>query len=308
MKGYLFRSLIALGCLSSVYISDVWGASPSPQPLETAVTAPFGVTDPVSISDSIRGIEGALVNLLKLGEEPEVGAELVALQAQVGALMDGTTSYVSEPGTGKPDSGTMPLDTYTYLHNTYLTGKIKTPYSPLNKKLTDSADMEQVVKEMFFLENNADATEEKQIAIQKERDQYLTKIAKDYIRTAYTVQQKLIEDMNVVSSDINGDGSIGATSGTDQTWKAINRALIADIVMQIQLMELDAAKFLSVQPILLMTKEDVQATDDGADTGSDTGAGSDEGADTGSDTGSDTGAGSDEGASGSADDGEGEGA
>lgn len=294
MKGYLFRSLIALGCLSSVYVSDAYATTAVPP----YIPAPDALTGPIMTSDAVRGLTANVLNLLNLGEEPEMGAILNVHQAEVGALMDGTTSYVSEPGTGKPDSGTMPLDTYTYLHELFLTGKIKTPYSPLNKKLTDSANMEQVVKEMFFLENNADATEEKQIAIQKERDQYLTKIAKEYVKTAYTVQQKLIKDMDVVSSDINGDGSIGATSGTDQTWKAINRALMADIVMQIQLMELDAAKFLSVQPILLMTEEDVQATDDGSDTG----AGS------GTADGSDTGAGSDGGASGNADDGEGEGA
>ncbi len=264
MKSFMFRFLIALGCLSSVYVSDVWGADLPPK---TMKVVPDKVSDPVSITDSVRNTGSALLNLLALGEEPEMGARLNVTQADVGALVDGTTSYVSEPGTGKPDSGTMPLDTYTYLHNTYLTDKIKTPYSPLNKKLTDSADMEQVVKEMFFLENNADATEEKQEAIRKEREKYLTKIAKEYVKTAYTVQEKLIEDMNVVSSDINGDGSIGATSGTDQTWKAINRALMADIVMQIQLMELDAAKFLSVQPILLMTEEDVAATDEADNAG-----------------------------------------
>ena len=35
----------------------------------------------------------------------------------------------------------------------------------------------------------------------------------------------------------------------DQTWKAVNRALITDSALQIQLMELDAARFLSIQPV-----------------------------------------------------------
>ena len=124
--------------------------------------------------------------------------------------------------------------------------------------------MQQVVKEMFFIENEADNTEAKQAEIVKNRTEYLTTVGKEYTQLAYDVQQKIIDDMSAVSSDINGNGSIGAVAGMDQTWKAVNKALIADIGMQIQLMELDAAKFLSVQPIMIMSEKRPEASNQGS--------------------------------------------
>ena len=76
---------------------------------------------------------------------------------------------------------------------------------------------------------------------------------------AYEVQQKVIENMDSLGADIGGSGTIGEISALDQTWSSINKTLIADIALQIQLMELDAARFLSVQPIKIMSKEQPQA-------------------------------------------------
>lgn len=209
--------------------------------------------NPEMMSDSIRSLVTSVMALLDLGNEPKMGAILNVKQEEADALLEGDSSYEEDEGTGKVGPG-LGTPTYDYVNTKILTAKAKTPYGPLNSRLTSGADYKAVVKDMFFIANAEAATAEKKAEISKRRTDYLTSVGKHYTQLAYEVQQNLISDMDSISADINGNGSIGATAGMDQTWHAINRALIADIAMQIQLMELDAAKFLSVQPLILMTE------------------------------------------------------
>jgi len=219
---------------------------------------PNPAINPIIMTDSLRGLIGNIMSLMKVGPEPETGAVLNVHQEEVGALEDGDESYRVDEGTGSADGGgssDLAISAYEYMKEKVFTDSKRTPYAPLNQKLTAGADMKKVVTDMFFIEQESDNTEAKQAEIVKNRTDYLTTVGKEYTRLAYEMQQKIIDDMSAVSADINGNGSIGAVAGMDQTWKAVNKALIADIGMQIQLMELDAAKFLSVQPIMIMSEE-----------------------------------------------------
>ena len=174
-------------------------------------------------------------------------------------MLAGNVSKVEDVGTGETGPGLV-TPTFDYINKNVLTAPLKTPYKPLADKLSEGADVRAVVQEMFFLPDAKSASEKKQQEVLARRTAYLTALGRSYTKLAYGVHQKLISDMNSVAADINGNGSIGATAGLDQTWHAINRALIADIAMQIQLMELDAAKFLSVQPVILMTETPPRGT------------------------------------------------
>lgn len=218
------------------------------------------VTNPWIMADPVRSLIGILAVLRKWGDKPEMGAQLNVTEEEVAALMDGDESYIEEEGTGTP-AGAVPIATFDYIKEEVLDSDKKTPYAKLNGKISDG-DMTAVVKQMFFIATSDEATDEKKKEIEKTRTDYLTTIGKEYVKMAYGIQQKLIEDMSSISADINGNGSIGAVSGMDQTWKAVNRALITDIAMQIQLMELDAAKFLSVQPFVLMTETQPVSADE----------------------------------------------
>lgn len=229
------------------------------------IPTPNPTINPLAMSDSIRGAIGNIMSLIKVGPEPETGAVLNAHQEEVGALEDGDESYRVDEGTGSADgAGDLGISAYEYMKEKVFTNSKKTPYAPLNQKLTDGADMKQVVKDMFFIEKEEDNTEAKQQEVVANRTAYLTTVGKEYTELAYNVQQKIIDDMSAVGADINGNGSIGAVAGMDQTWKAVNKALIADIGMQIQLMELDAAKFLSVQPIMIMSEERPETSNQGS--------------------------------------------
>lgn len=211
------------------------------------------VVNPFMIGDPVRSVIGILMTLFYKADDPILGATLNVTQEEVEALLAGDETYVEDEGTGEAGSG-LSTPTFDYVSKNVLSATLKTPYKPLNDKLS-SSDKKAVVKEMFFIATDAEATEEKQAEILQKRTDYLTQIGKTYTQIAYGVHQQLISDMDSISADINGNGSIGATAGMDQTWQAINRALISDIALQIQLMELDAAKFLSVQPLVLMTEQ-----------------------------------------------------
>ena len=211
--------------------------------------------NPYLTSDSLRSIAGGIMTLVMMasGHGPTLGAVLNVTQEEIGALMEGDVSYVEDVGTGEAGPG-LATPTYDYIDKNILTATLKTPYAPLNNRLSSGADYKAIVQDMFFIPNAAEATEQKQQQVLARRTAYLTALGRAYTQLAYGVHGTLISDMHSVAADINGNGSIGATAGADQTWHAINRALIADIAMQIQLMELDAAKFLSVQPLILMTE------------------------------------------------------
>lgn len=259
------KRFLVIGILSVSLMSAVAGWA---DPFVTSVADsyyPNAVINLPIMTDSVRGLVGNIMSLIKVGNEPEMGAVLNVHQASLGALEDGDESYRVDEGTGSAgDGGDLAISAYDYMKEKVFSNSKKTPYAPLNQKLTNGANMQQVVKEMFFIENEVDNTEAKQAEIVKNRTEYLTTVGKEYTKLAYEVQQKIINDMSAVSSDINGNGSIGAVAGMDQTWKAVNKALIADIGMQIQLMELDAAKFLSVQPIMIMSEKRPEASNQGS--------------------------------------------
>lgn len=236
MKKFLLLSFLLLVPMRS------WGLIPAPW------------TNPLITHDTISSILSAIITLKTMGESPEMGAIFNVHEEELGALVDGDESYQVSQGTGSKASD-LGISAYDYMKEKVFDSKTKSAYGELNKKLTSGADMTAVVKELFFIEKDEDNTEANQKEVVARRTAYLTAISRDYINEAYNVQKKLIDDMDSISADINGNGSIGATSGADQTWKAINKALIADIGLQIQLMELDAAKFLSVQPIIIMTEK-----------------------------------------------------
>lgn len=220
-----------------------------------AFEIPEWLMNPVSTSDGVRTAITTAVGLWHHSDGPKMGMTMNVTQEEVGALQEGDNSYQVPEGTGTASkAGDIPTESFEYVKKNILDASKMTPYTPLNDKVKAGGDMVAAVKELFFIENESDATDEKRAEIKKHRDEYLTALGKTYVKLAYETQQKLIKDFEGVGSDINGDGVIGTISGGDVTWQAVNRALIADIALQIELMELDAARFLSVQPYVIMSE------------------------------------------------------
>ena len=232
-----------------------------------AFALPEFLSNPMlSMSDGIRGTVGAAMTLWHKGDEPNIGAILNVTEEDVAALQAGDEAYVTEdPNEEKGTAaGDIPTLTYDFINRQVLKNKYWSPYGELNSKIQGGGNLSNVIKEMFFIEHEADNTEANRAKVQRRRDDYLRTLGREYTRLAYGVHEKLIKDVRGVSATLEGNGTIGTASGVDQTWKAVNRALIADIAMQIELLELDAARFLSVQPLVIMTKERPVATDSGS--------------------------------------------
>jgi len=112
--------------------------------------------------------------------------------------------------------------------------------------------LREIIMKEFFIASDAENTSENRKKVQRNRDDYLRTLGREYARLSNTVQEKLSDDIGAVVAALNGDGSIGIVSGTDQSWKAINKAFLVDLALQIEMMELEAARFLSVQPISMV--------------------------------------------------------
>ena len=215
------------------------------------------LVNPIHIVDPVRSIVGFILSLINIGEDPVMAAWLNVTQEQVAAAVEGDRSYVTPQGTGSPATE-VPVPTYEYVQEKIFSNSNRTPYAPLNSKIAAGGDMEEAVKEVFFYSGD-DLDETKRKEIEKKRKEYVVALGKEYVKMAYEVQQKVIENMSALGTNIGGNGTIGAVSSLDQTWKSVNRSLIADIALQIQLMELDAARFLSAQPVQIMSETPPEA-------------------------------------------------
>ena len=112
----------------------------------------------------------------------------------------------------------------------------------------------KLVIDTFFVEDNEQLTQEKIDEVNNRRVEYLQTIGAEYSLLAQEVQKRLITDLESVNTTtFNGDGLIGAVTGVDQTWLAATRALMADIALQLQLLEVDAAAFLKLQPVEILS-------------------------------------------------------
>ena len=257
MKKSLIAFLLLVGI--NVASSRAWAEGQSVATTDT----PDPTNNPVFITDSIRGLIGSIMSLIDVGDHPKLGATLNIIQGEVDALVDGDESYLEDAGTGEASSssGGLTISAYDYVEKHVLNNNLKTPYAPLNSKVVYNfkdgtvSGAEKAIKELFFIAKQSDVTDEKREEIVANRNDYLKKVSQTYVSLAYNVQKSLVDDMSAISADINGNGSIGATAGTDQTWHAINKALVADIALQIQLMELEAARFLFVQPEVIMSEK-----------------------------------------------------
>ena len=264
MKKWLYVSLICSCVGLSGEASANWIFNPQAQP--------FASGDPAT------SIVGTVAGLIASFIEPEMGAAVNVTQAEAAALQDGSKKYEQLEMSGSATSQGFGTTAYDYLEQRSMSGSTKTPYAYFNDRLTSLFEDEskvtdsaargniqkenynkavQMVKDRFFVEKAEDLTPEKEAEIRNLRAEYLQTIATDYALTAQEVQTRLASDFDtVITTPFNGDGLLGAISGIDQTWLAATRALMADIALQLQLLELDASKFLDVQPIELLEDPD----------------------------------------------------
>ena len=220
--------------------------------------------NPVIVNDPVRTLMNVVIQFLALAENPQYGAVFNVIQEEVAGYVGGEGEGGGAGGESAGSPATeVPAPAYDYVKANVLSSDKITPYAPLRNAVAGKGGeaIKNEIKKMFFWNTNQGArplTEEKRTELLGKRTAYLTTIGKEYTKMAYEVQQKVMENMDSMSADIGGAGTLGEVSALDQTWRSINKTLIADIALQIQLMELDAARFLSIQPVEILEETQKQ--------------------------------------------------
>jgi len=243
MKKILY-SLVLMSLLSPVRLEAGW--------LPTVMPNHWFGGDPYS------SLVGTVAGLIASFSEPEMGATVNVIQEEADALESGSEQYVDAEMSGSATSQGFATTAYDYVNQNIFNGAQRSAWSEFDSKINSLStvdDTEALIKKTFFIENKAEVTPEKEEEIRQTRTKYLQTIGAAYAELAQEVQTRLIEDLNSVkTTKFNGDGLIGAVTGVDQTWLAATRALMADIALQLQLLEVDAARFLQDQKIELIDK------------------------------------------------------
>ena len=231
--------------------------------------------------DPITSMVGTVMSLIASFSEPEMGATVNVTQEEADALESGSESYIMAEMDGSATSQGFSTTAYDYVRQNLFEGSgsvtpndsgdgsgssdssltittvKRTAWPYLNNRISDVMtvdDVRKLIIDTFFVEESKDLTQEKIDEINNRRIEYLQTIGSEYSLLAQEVQKRLITDLESVNTTtFNGDGLIGAVTGVDQTWLAATRALMADIALQLQLMEVDAAAFLKEQPVDILS-------------------------------------------------------
>ena len=232
--------------------------------------------------DPITAMIGTVRGLLESFSEPEMGATVNVIQEEADALEAGSEKYIQAEMDGSATSQGFSTTAYDYVRQNLFEGgasitsdsdseggnsesssstmkftKVKRSAWPyLNNRINDAMTVDgarKLVIETFFVEDKEGVSQAKIDEVNKHRIEYLQAIGSEYSLLAQEVQKRLIADLESVNTTtFNGDGLIGAVTGVDQTWLAATRALMADIALQLQLLEVDAAMFLQYQPVEIL--------------------------------------------------------
>jgi hypothetical protein len=230
--------------------------------------------------DPITAMVGTVAGLLASFSEPEMGATVNVTQEEADALEAGSEKYIQAEMDGSATSQGFSTTAYDYVRQNLFEGgasissdsedgesdssnsKMKfttvkrSAWPYLNNRINDAMTVDgarKLVIDTFFVEDKEGVSQAKIDEVNKHRIEYLQAIGSEYSLLAQEVQKRLIADLESVNTTtFNGDGLIGAVTGVDQTWLAATRALMADIALQLQLLEVDAARFLQYQPVEIL--------------------------------------------------------
>jgi len=209
-------------------------------------------------ADPYSALVGSIASLIASFNEPELSAMVNIIQEAGDDAEAGDEEY---EGTGEDGTATttgFSHEAYDYVQENVFPSGHRSAWSDLDEavdSVSSIADARQWVIDTFFIEDEEEMTLENEDKIKTRRTEYLQTIGSDYAVLAQEVQTRLKTDMeSVKTTAFNGDGLVGTVSGIDQTWLAGTRALMADIALQLQLLELDAAQFMKEQQVTILEK------------------------------------------------------
>lgn len=276
MRSKLLFSVATALCVSVLLTSPV-----------QATWVPVGVgkvDGPWWAIDLGRSITGIIQGVLTLCGDGDAKAELIAVQEGTNSNADGTsddstntTTASSTTATGTAGATALTNGVYSYIQSEVLSQTDLTKYSKLQEALsspngegsaketceslgftTDRAKQTCIaVVETFFADRGDEGnTEEYKAKILSQRRAYARQVAERHVTLGYNVQQKVIADLQAAAqAPVSSDNEIGAIAIDGQTLDEMLKVTVADLAIQIEMMEADAVNFLVARRVEIMSKD-----------------------------------------------------
>lgn len=269
-----------------------------------------------------RSIEGIIEGIINLCSDGDAKAELIVTQEATNANADGTagdsantatTAAAAAATTGKVEGTAFSNGVYDYIHDNVLNQTDLARYSVLKTDLASPkaegnarATCESLhytedrpkntciaVVDTFFADKGAEGnTEEYKSQKKRQRQEYAEEVTKYHTKLGYTVQEKVIADLKKASqAPIATDNEVSSIAIDGQTLDEMIKITVADLALQIEMMEADAVAFLMQQPVEILPEQRpaVGGTDDTTDDSTDDTTGGTSGETTGGTTDGSTG-------------------
>lgn len=117
----------------------------------------------------------------------------------------------------------------------------------------------EFVKSNFYIKDRAKLTPAEQKRITLKRQEYFYEVNANLITTSLLIQQGLVEDAKSISkAPTSGCNKFDDININTQTMMVISKQLMADIALQIRMLELEAMRELTTQPVFLKSEPQYQ--------------------------------------------------
>jgi len=280
MRLKLFSTVAAVLCVSMLYSQSVNAYGVDPTHIKS--------TGPLWAIDLGRAITNMIKGILEMTGDGGYKAQLIAVQEGTNANADGTPGDEPTNNTAKANAASVAAsqlknDAYSYIKAEILDQTDLSKYSVFQKNLADpkneghseetcsslnwTTDQAKktcmAVVNTFFADLGEDNNELYKGLILAQRNVYVNQIAKRHLELGYTAQQKVITDLQAAAvAPVSSGNEVGAIAIDGQTLDEMLKITVADLALQVEMMEADAMAFLMQQPIEIMTKDKPMTTEE----------------------------------------------
>ena len=284
MKSKLFLSVAGVVCASVLWAQSAGATGVPAEHLK--LTGPmWGVDFGRSIVNIVKGI-------MEMTGDGEERAQVIAVQegsnANAGATSAQAVQEETMPTTKNDVNAetAFKADAYTYvkgeLLDKYGAGFIS-QYEDLQKNLTQrkanstaeaicgtgqnglgytageegvgAVDVCRAVVDTFFA-SGQNVTQQEISDLLAQRQAYVDLVGKNHVTIGTTVQQKLITDLQAASeAPLSVGNEVGAIAVDGQTLDEMIKLTVADLALQVEMMEADAMEFMLQQPVQIMSEQ-----------------------------------------------------
>lgn len=218
----------------------------------------MGTNFPKSTVDLGRAISGIIAGVINLCGDGESKAQLIATQETTNKQADGTGDDEANAATTQQAviaASALTNGAYDYVASKLFSGK-PYKYGVLKNELGSKPDYNkarQAVINVFFAKGDKKNDRGYMEAIRAQRQEYAQVVTKYHMELGRQVQKKITADLaKAAAAPVSSENEVGAMAIDAQTLDEMIKITLADLTLQIELMEADAMAFMLHQRIALI--------------------------------------------------------